>query len=224
MFTFFFAFAKPLTLTPPLPEFVILISSVELTLPELFKSNAPFLLIKFTLLSVPETFPLISNVFPSFVIVNSEVLEETFPSTFKTPAVFVMVVVFLSLKADLSESVVAELSLLTVPAIFIPPSPLFVISKLPEVVTLPVLPMFNVLPSFKIVVLLVRFFPPSFVTVPLMSKFPALLVIDKLEFSALTFPLFSITNPPSPLLIILIEPNSFSSSVNLLVTVPEMLN
>ena len=224
MLTFFFAFARPLTLTPPLPEFVILISSVELTLPELFRSNAPFLLIRFTLLFVPEIFPLISNVFPSFVIVNSDVLEETFPSTFNVPAVFVMVVLLASLNAILSLAVVAELSLFTEPSMFIPPSPLFVIARLPDVLTLPVLPMFNVLPSFKISVLFVRFLPPSFLTEPLMSRFPALFVIDKLELSAFTLPLFSITNPPSPLLTMLIVPNSFSASVNLFVTVPEMLN
>ena len=224
MLTFFFALAKPLILTPPLPEFVILISSVELTLPVLFKSNAPFLLIRLTLLFVPEIFPLISNVVPSFVIVNSDVFEETFPSTFNVPAVFVIVVVFLSLNATLSSAVVAELSLFTDPSIFIPPSPLFVIERLPEVLTFPVFPMFKVFPSFKIVVLFDKFLPPSFVTVPLISRLPALFVIDKFELSAFTFPLSSITNPPSPLLIILIEPNSFSASVNLFVTVPEILN
>ena len=57
-----------------------------------------------------------------------------------------------------------------------------------------------------------------------MTKSPELFVIDKLEFLAFTFPLFSITNPPSPLLIMLIVPNSFSASVNLFVTVPAMLN
>ena len=91
MLTLFLALANPLTLTPPLPELVMFMSFVALTLPVEFRLIAPFVLLMLTefpmlasLEPVALTLPLISIPEPELLIYTLELFTPlTFPLIFR---------------------------------------------------------------------------------------------------------------------------------------------
>ena len=113
---------------------LILILSVELTLPVLLKLIPPFVLIRLTLFSLPEILPLISKLAPLFVIVSSDFLVSTEPLTVKVPALFVIVV---SPSIRLNGIFSTVLSVTTEPSILSPPAASFVIDTVPDALIFP---------------------------------------------------------------------------------------